>query len=139
MRIRYQENPAIPVDELTGLYTACGWTGYTDHPDKMAKLLAGSLWAMAAYDHDLLVGLIRVVGDDCSITYVQDILVLDEYHRQGIGRHLMECMLARFEHIRQIALVTHDSEKTRGFYEALGFDLVEKTDSLSYIRYNLKR
>jgi len=36
------------------------------------------------FDGEDLIGLIRVVGDDTSIIYIQYILVKEEYKRQGI-------------------------------------------------------
>lgn len=138
MDIRYYTNNPISALELVKLYGQLGWTGYTDHPDKMAKILKGSLWHMSAYDGSKLIGLIRVVGDGCSIIYVQDILVLEAYQRKGIGRKLMESMLQEFHDIRQIVLITDDSEKTRSFYESVGMHLVAKTGGLCYVRYNTK-
>lgn len=138
MDIRYFINNPISTAELTKLYGQLGWTGYTNHPDKMAKILKGSLWYMSAYDGNKLVGLIRVVGDSCSIVYVQDILVLEAYQRKGIGRKLMESMLDAFHDIRQIVLITDDSDKTRSFYQSVGMHLIAETDGLCYVRYNTK-
>lgn len=79
-----------------------------------------------------------MVGDGCSIVYVQDILVLEAYQRKGIGRKLMESMLQEFHDIRQIVLITDDSKKTRSFYESAGMHLVANTGGLCYVRYNTK-
>lgn len=138
MDIRYLTNNSISNAELMTLYGQLGWTGYTDHPDKMSKILKGSLWYMSAYDGNKLAGLIRVVGDGCSIVYVQDILVLEAYQRKGIGRKLMESMLEAFHDIRQIVLITDDSEKNRSFYQSVGMHLIAETDGLCYVRYNTK-
>jgi ribosomal protein S18 acetylase RimI-like enzyme len=136
MDIKYYTNNVIRTVELMELYGQLGWTGYTDHPEKMAKILQGSLWYMSAYDGNKLVGLIRVVGDGCSIVYVQDILVLKDYQRKGIGRKLMESMLAGFHNIRQTVLITDSTEKTRLFYQSMGMRQVGDTGGLCYVRYN---
>ncbi|NLE50352.1 MAG: GNAT family N-acetyltransferase, partial [Chloroflexi bacterium] len=47
--IQYRENNAISADALIALYNSVGWSGYTDHPEKMARLLDGSLWYLSAY------------------------------------------------------------------------------------------
>ncbi len=135
--ISYHENRPIPMEQLLELYD--GWTAYTRHPDKMARLLSGALWHLSAWDKDQAVGLIRAVGDDCSILYIQDIMVLPAYQRQGIGRQLMQRAFRRFRHIRQTVLMTHNSEKTLAFYRACGMATVEETDCVCFVRYNLDR
>ena len=134
--IQYLENNTISTGALTALYDRVGWTGYTDHSGKMAKLLGGSLWYRSAYDGDRLVGLIRVVGDDCSIAYIQDILVDPDYQRQGIGTALIRAALARFASIRQIVLVTDDSAKTKAFYESVGMACAADVNCLCFLRFN---
>ena len=53
-----------------------------------------------------LVGVCRVLGDDASILYVQDILVDPDHQRRGIGRALLENVLDRYSHCRQKVLMT---------------------------------
>lgn len=139
MTIEYRENAPISVDALTKLYLDGGWTAYTDHPGKVACMLAGALWHMSAWADGRLVGLIRCVGDDCSILYIQDILVDEAWQRRGIGLHLMQAALERFRHIRQTVLITDDAPNTRAFYQAAGLQLVEETDGLCYVHFNLDR
>lgn len=134
--IQYLENNPIPTDTLTALYHNVGWTGYTDYPDKMAQLLGGSLWYLSAYDDGRLVGLIRAIGDDCSIAYIQDILVDPAYQRRGIGTTLLQAALTRFASIRQIVLMTDDTAQTKAFYESVGMKESAALNCLCYIRYN---
>ncbi len=135
MNIEYRENAAIPPEALRALYLDAGWTVYTDYPEKMARILPGTLWHMSAWEGEACVGLIRCVGDDCSILYVQDILVKTSHQRRGIGRQLLERALARFAHIRQTVLLTDNTEKTRAFYETLGFREATGIGALCYARY----
>jgi len=134
--IQYLENDTIATDALTALYRSVGWSAYTDHPDKMAKLLSGSLWYRGAYHDGQLIGLIRVVGDDCSIAYIQDILVDPAYQRQGIGAALLQAALARFASIRQIVLLTDGTAQTSAFYEAAGLQRANALGCLCYVRVN---
>lgn len=112
---RYRASEVLP------LYKAVGWSNYYEHPQMLEKAYAGSLCVLGAYDHDKLVGVIRAVGDGCSIVFIQDLLVSPEYQHRGIGTGLMKEMLARFPHAYQIELVTDDTEKTIAFYKSLGF------------------
>lgn len=120
MRTEYIEGADIALPELTALYDSVGWAAYTRHPDKMARLLPGSLWHLSAWREGRLVGLLRAVGDGCSILYIQDILVRPDCQRQGIGRALLSRALERFRDIRQVVLLTDDQPETRAFYQALG-------------------
>ena len=126
----------ITMEALTQLYQSVGWLAYTQNQEKMAKILPGSLWYLAAFHQKKLVGLVRVVGDDCSIAYVQDLLVHPDYQRQGIGRALMEGMAQRFAHIRQVVLMTDNEEKNQAFYQSLGMKKMEDTGALGFVKYN---
>lgn len=98
----------------------------------LEKALKHSLFVLAAFDGDRLVGLLRAVGDGHSIVFIQDILVLPTYQRQGIGRHLLEQAVTHFPGIYQLHLLTDNTEKTRSFYEAIGFTAVDSLDCVAY-------
>lgn len=116
----YNEN------EILSLYSSVGWTAYTDAPDTLRRGFENSLLIFAAYEYDRLVGLIRCVGDGETIVYIQDILVLPEYQRQGIGSALLQEVFSRFSHVRQIILSTDREERTLQFYKSLGFVPMEQ-------------
>ncbi|MGQ7355874.1 GNAT family N-acetyltransferase [Streptococcus suis] len=130
--ITYTKNPQLDFPAVLDLYTSVGWTSYTNRPDMLQKALERSLLILAAFDGDRLVGLLRAVGDGYSIVFIQDILVLPTYQRQGIGRQLLEQTIAYFPGIYQLHLLTDNTEKTRSFYEALGFTVVESLDCIAY-------
>ncbi|MGQ7323372.1 GNAT family N-acetyltransferase [Streptococcus suis] len=130
--ITYKQNPQLDFQAVLGLYASVDWTGYTSCPEMLEKALEYSLLVLAAYDGDRLVGLLRAVGDGYSIVFIQDILVLPIYQRQGIGRHLLEQAIAYFPGIYQLHLLTDNTDKTRSFYEELGFTAVESLDCVAY-------
>lgn len=111
----YNESDILP------LYASVGWTAYTSDPDALKKGFEGSLLTLAAYEGGELVGLIRAVGDGATAVLIQDLLVLPSYQRRGIGSTLVKAMLERFKGVRQIQLVTDNTEKTLAFYNSLGF------------------
>lgn len=133
--VTYHEKHPIAVADLTDLYNRVLWTAYTDYPEKVAKLLPGSLWHLAALDDEKLVGIIRVVGDDSSILYIQDICVDPDYQRQGIGTALVGRTLNHFSHIRQSVLVTDNDPKTMSFYRSLGMAPIEEVGGVCFVRY----
>ena len=114
--------------ELVDLYTSTGWLRYVQKPDDLAKAVSGSTYVVIARQGDQLVGLARCVSDEVSIAYVQDILVRPDFQRQGIGRRLMEAVLARFEQVSHVGLLTDDEPRQHAFYTALGFRNIDSFD-----------
>ena len=55
------------------------------------------------------------------IVFVQDILVFPGYQRKGIGTALLQAILDRYSHVRQIELATDNTPKTIAFYKSTGF------------------
>lgn len=107
--------------EVLNLYRSVGWTNYTDKPDMLRNAFEHSLAILAAYDGETLTGLIRVVGDGYSIIYIQDIIVLPEYQRRGIGTLLLKTVLTKYREVYQKVLMTDNTEKTISFYKSVGF------------------
>lgn len=107
--------------EILSLYASVGWTAYTDDPDALRQGFEHSLLTLAAYEGEQLVGVIRTVGDGYTVVFIQDILVDPEYQRKGIGTALLQEILTRFSHVRQIELATDQTLKTIAFYKSLGF------------------
>ncbi|WP_105179320.1 GNAT family N-acetyltransferase [Streptococcus suis] len=130
--ITYKQDPQLDFQAVLNLYDSVGWTNYTGRPAMLQKALEHSLFVLAAFDGDRLVGLLRAVGDGHSIVFIQDILVLPTYQRQGIGRQLLEQAITHFSVIYQLHLLTDNTEKTRSFYEAIGFTAVDSLDCVAY-------
>lgn len=120
--------------EMLSLYTSVGWTAYTDDPDALHQGLEHSLLTLAAYENGRLVGLIRTVGDGYTIVFVQDILVFPEHQRKGIGAALLQAVLDRFGHVRQMELATDDTPKTIAFYKSLGFYMMSEIGCCGFMR-----
>lgn len=124
-------------DEILPLYESAGWTNYTRDPQMLENAYRNSLLTLGAYEGEKLVGVVRAVGDGCSIVFIQDILVLPEYQRKGIGTALMKAVLERFAHAYQIQLATDDTEKTAAFYKAMGLTPLEEWGCRGFLRMNL--
>ncbi len=80
-----------------------------------------SMLTLAAYDGDELLGVIRTVGDGHTIVFVQNILVFPEHQRKGIGSTILQAILDRYSHVRQIEVATDNTPKTIVFYKSMGF------------------
>lgn len=82
----YIEGKLPEREAVRRLYDDAGWIAYTCDMDALERALRASLYLVCAYDGDALCGLLRAVGDGQTILYIQDILVLQQYRRHGIGQ-----------------------------------------------------
>jgi GNAT superfamily N-acetyltransferase len=120
--VRTIENAAtLPFAEVLDIYESAGWTAYTGELGQIQAALAGSSFVAGAYVGDRLVGLVRAISDDASISYVQDVLVHTGAQRAGVGTALMQAVAQRYPHVRQHVLITDDEPGQRAFYESLGY------------------
>lgn len=124
-------------DAVLHLYESVGWTNYTNRPERLMLGLEKTLCVLAAFEGEKLVGLLRAVGDGQTILFVQDILVLPEYQRQGIGRGLMQTLLDSYPDVYQIELMTDNTEKTCAFYQAMGFVAADKIECRAFLRMHV--
>ena len=134
--IRNQQS--VDLDDVLHLYQAVGWTNYTNQPQMLAQALTHSLAIYLARDGEEIVGLVRLIGDGFSSVFVQDLIVLPSYQRQGIGSTLMKQALADYKDAYQVQLATDESEKTLGFYHSLGFETLSSFQCTGMIWVNRK-
>ena len=105
----------------------------------LEQSLAHSLAIYVARDGEKIVGLVRLVGDGFSSVFVQDLIVLPSYQRQGIGSDLMKEALGDYKDAYQVQLVTDQTEKTLGFYRSLGFETLSTYDCTGMIWVDRKK
>ncbi|MGK0551589.1 GNAT family N-acetyltransferase [Enterococcus faecalis] len=122
----------LPLVDLLALYNSVGWTNYTQEATQLQLALEQSLTVISAWQNHQLIGLIRAVGDGISILYIQDLLVHPAYQRQGIGRNLMDALLARFPRVRQKVLLTEEAPDIRTFYEQIGFSSCDQGELVAF-------
>src|SRR5512142_406944 len=72
--------------------------GWRTHPaEVIRRALPNSLYGVCAYQAGRLVGMARVIGDGGLVYYIQDVIVVPECQRQGIGVKMMDRVM---EYIR---------------------------------------
>ncbi len=114
-------NQPPSANEFAELRAACGW-GSVD-PVVAKRALAAGLMGVVARDGGRLAGFGRVVGDGVLYFYMQDIIVHPDFRGRGVGRLIVEALLA--EVLKQapvgatIGLMA--AEGKEGFYEKFGF------------------
>ena len=128
---------AFERSEIMNLYASVGWTNYTDHPQMLEKAYNNSLCTLGAYTADnSLIGIIRAVGDGASILFIQDIIVLPEFQRRGIGTALLRAIISRYPDVYQTELMTDNTDKTIAFYKSLGFTPATEFGCLGFMKLN---
>ena len=137
--ITIKKQEIVKLEDVLHLYQAVGWTNYTNQPQMLEQSLAHSLAIYVARDGEKIVGLVRLVGDGFSSVFVQDLIVLPSYQRQGIGSNLMKEALADYKDAYQIQLATEQTEKTLGFYRSLGFETLSTYDCTGMILVDRKK
>lgn len=76
------------------------------------------------------------VDNGHTIIYIQDILVLKNYQGKGIGSFLLKLVLEQYKSIRQIVLMTDDTDKTVNFYEKNGMRKTSDYNCLTFVKFN---
>lgn len=137
--IKITKETSVSIDDVLHLYQAVGWTNYTNQPQMLEQSLVHSLAIYVARDGEEIVGVVRLIGDGFSSVFVQDLIVLSSYQRQGIGSALMKKALADYKDAYQVQLATDESEKTLGFYRSLGFETLSTYDCTGMIWVDRKK
>jgi GNAT superfamily N-acetyltransferase len=117
----------LDLDVVHGYLTRSYWaTGITR--DKVERSLAGSLsfgvYQLAAHNAaESQVGFARVVSDHVTFAWLGDVFILEEYQGRGLGKFLMECVVAhpQLQGLRRFVLATRDAH---GLYAQFGFEPV---------------
>ena len=136
--IKITKETSVSLDDVLHLYQAVGWTNYTNQLQMLAQALTHSLAIYLARDGEKIVGLVRLIGDGFSSVFVQDLIVLPTYQRQGIGSTLIKQALSDYKDAYQVQLATEESEKTLGFYRSLGFETLSSFQCTGMIWVNRK-
>ena len=110
-------------NSIVTLYKAGGWWQDSYSKDGIPALIKGSFAFVVARDTRTgqLVGMGRAISDKVSDAYIQDVVVLPDYRKQGIGGRIITtlrnfCLKQGIEWLGLIA--EPDSDK---FYRELGF------------------
>ena len=121
IEIRFVDN--WPEDELVKLYKAGGWWKDTYDKSKLKDLIKGSFAFAVVIDKktNQTIGMGRILSDGTSDAYIQDLIILPEYRKQGIGKKLVD-KLVEYCHskgVKWIALIAEPDQD--GFYSSIGF------------------
>jgi GNAT superfamily N-acetyltransferase len=99
-------------------------------PEVHRKIFEASYAAAFAYDGDRLIGCSRALSDGIYQAALYDVAVLPEYQKKGVGRSLVEAILAQ---TGSCNVILYASPGKEGFYQKLGFRAM-KTGMARFIR-----
>ncbi|MDE6208903.1 MAG: GNAT family N-acetyltransferase [Lachnospiraceae bacterium] len=138
--LELKEN-ALNENIYLSLRECVNWKKLSEHQAKQA--IEKSLFNVTAYVDGVPAGMGRVIGDGAVICYIQDLVVLPEYQKMGIGKAIMQRLISYVEGIREegteMMLCLMCAKGRESFYEKLGF-IARPTDSLGpgmtqYLKY----
>ena len=109
---------AFDVDAIHAYLTRSFWAAGISKA-LVEKSLRDSL-SFGLFDDKKQIGFARMVTDRATFAYLCDVYVLEEYRGQGLGKWLMDEVMAHpdLQGLRRIMLVTRDAH---GLYERHGF------------------
>jgi len=119
--------PTWDEEEIAALYKAGGWWKEEYKTEDLRHLIRGSFAFAVATDRKTgrAVGMGRVISDGVSDGYIQDLVVLPQFRKSGIGTQIVAALLNRClqSGITWIALIAEPD--TKQFYRPLGFHTME--------------
>lgn len=130
-----RDNMIPDIKEIGDLYKEAGWVSYITDMENLNNAYKNSLKIISAWVGEKLIGVIRVVGDGYTIIYIQDIIVLKEHQRQGVGTKLINEILEEYKNVRQKVLMSDNEPSTLAFYNKLGFVNTEKYNGIAFVKY----
>ena len=114
-------------NEIANLYRAGGWWKEEYDPNELSRLIVGSFLFVVAADLKTgqAVGMGRVIADGVSDGYIQDLVVLPEYRKTGIGARIVSILVKKCVErgISWIGLIAEPG--TENFYLPFGFHPLE--------------
>ena len=125
-----------PEKDIVNLYKSGGWWKESYDPSGINKLIKGSFAFAVVIDKktDKTIGMGRIISDGVSDAYIQDLVILSEYRRKGIGRKLVKELLnfCTNKDMSWIGLISEPGQE--GFYESLGLKKMKNYVPMIYER-----
>lgn len=119
MSLQYDLTTEFEAEALVGLFEAVEWSS-ADYPEDLVQAMRNSHRVVSAWSGDKLVGIANSISDGFMAAYVPYVAVHPDWQGQGVGRELMQRLLAEYADFPRVALIAY--EKAAGFYEHCGME-----------------
>ena len=123
MTLKITNQKTFDFSQLKELFESVGWESANDPKSLILGLLFSSN-VISCWLEDKLVGIIRSMDDGYWSANIDCLLVHKDYQGKGIGRKLLEVLLALLKDVKYIN-VAPDSRKQIKFYKKAGFTLIK--------------
>ena len=117
IHIALSSERSIAAHTLRALYDSEPW--WPERSTKDLEYILREHLAVGAWHDSKLVGFTRAVSDGRFRAYIEDVLVLAEYRNRGVGKQLMQTLLAVLSNIHVVTLFCQS--KLSDYYVDLGF------------------
>ena len=117
----------IEQEEVLALYTANHWSS-AEKPVQLLAALRNSHALVTARVSGTLVGIGNAISDGHLVAYFPHLLVHPDFQGQGIGRQMMQTLLAKYQGYHQLMLVADG--QALDFYRRLGFARAGQTEPM---------
>lgn len=105
------------ITRMIEVYKSVGWMNH-DY-NKVSIILNNSTHIAIAKLDDNIIGFARALSDGVFNAAIYDVVVCPEYQRRGIAKLLLENLLAQFEDLSCIHLISTTGNEA--FYKKIGF------------------
>ncbi len=123
------------LNEVKIIYNDSNWQAYLKDDNKLKRAFENSLFTLGAFENEKLIGFIRCVGDGEHIVVIQDLIVLAEYQKKGIGTYLFKTCSDKYKNVRMFQVVTDIEDKVDNhFYQSFNMKKLEEGRLVSYFR-----
>jgi aralkylamine N-acetyltransferase len=126
-------NSADP-EQLKTLYMGAGWLEPSTKliPEFLHHVVQNSAVFIGAFHQEKLIGMGRALSDLSSDAYIQDLTVLKDYRRKGVGKKIIQALVAELKKngVDWIGLIAEPGAAP--FFKSLGFHDLEAHTPLRY-------
>ena len=113
----------LTAGRIATLYRRAPLLRKTDNPEALLRSFENSQLVLTLWEgDDRLVALSRVLTDGVQTSYLCDLAVEPDVQGAGVGKRMIDEVMTR---CKGTELVLRDSNISSGFYERLGFAVVD--------------
>jgi ribosomal protein S18 acetylase RimI-like enzyme len=123
----------IDIVQLQALFNKSAFWARNRTIEDLEIAIANSEPVISAWDNDRAIGFARATSDGIYRATIWDVVIDPDYQRMGLGRKLVETVLAhpRMQRVERIYLTTTHQ---KSFYERIGFVLNTTNTMVLYNR-----
>jgi ribosomal protein S18 acetylase RimI-like enzyme len=126
------DRSTVNPSELRQLFNRAAFWAQERSIEDLGIALANSEPVVSAWDEGRLIGCARATSDGIYRAAIWDVVIDPEYQRMGLGRKLLNILLAH-PHLSRVEKVYLMTTHHQAFYERAGFE-VNKTTTMLLLR-----